>query len=75
MKRKQVALLGCLAALAGLVAWLAVRNPQPPLVPPDRDHVFVSDEGCLTCHGPAGSLPKTPTHPIGNDCLRCHGSR
>ena len=74
MKRTQVILLLCLFAVAGLVGWLAFFNRQPPMLPGDRDHAGPADE-CLVCHGPDGGVPQNPNHPIGNDCMRCHGRR
>lgn len=74
MSRKQIVLLVCLFVLAAFVAWLAVRNPQPPFVPGDEDHIGIATEDCIVCHGPDGGSPRDPNHPIGNDCLRCHGS-
>jgi mono/diheme cytochrome c family protein len=36
--------------------------------------VGIATEDCVVCHGPEGGSPRDPNHPIGNDCLRCHGS-
>jgi hypothetical protein len=75
VSRKQVGLLACLVALAAIVAWLALRNPQPPFVPEDEDHTgSIGIEDCIGCHDPDGVAPRGPNHPIGNDCHRCHGS-
>jgi hypothetical protein len=74
MKRPQLVWLALLAALGATVAYLAARNPQPPILPADLDHeAFISAEACHTCHGPDGDLPKGTNHPLGSDCLRCHG--
>lgn len=74
MKAKQVVLLAILVLVAALVGWLALRTRQPPLLPRDMAHAsFVGAERCLTCHGPAGSHPQSRNHPLGRECLRCHG--
>ena len=76
MSRAQIVALTLVAALAVLVVFLALRGRQPPLLPTDRDHArFVDAFTCLRCHGPDSPHPQTPTHPLGNECLRCHGSR
>ena len=76
MSRKQGALLVALAAAAAFVAWLAFHGRQPPLLPGDETHAsFVSPAECLTCHGPDASVPRGPKHPLGDECLRCHGNR
>lgn len=76
MKRKQVALLAGLAVVAGFVALLALRNPQPPLMPRDGEHeTFSGAEACLECHAAGRAVPQSPKHPFGNDCARCHGTR
>ena len=76
MRGRRGAILIALAAAAGLVVFLAVRNPQAPLLPPDADHAtFAGADGCLVCHGPDGALPRSTNHPIGRECLRCHGLR
>jgi cytochrome c553 len=75
MQKKQVMLLALLALLAGLVLWLANRTRQPPLLPADPDHArFDGAAACMTCHGPDGPLPQDPNHPLGQDCMRCHGT-
>ena len=74
MRSVQIAMLAGLLLLAGLVAWLALRNPQPPFLPADADHArFINAGRCLSCHGPQGESPQPANHPLGNDCLRCHG--
>lgn len=76
MTRKQVILLAALALLAVAVAWLALRNPGPPFLPADETHrVFDSADACLACHGPGGGSPRSPAHPLGTDCMRCHAPR
>lgn len=76
MNRKQAILLGILAAFAGLVAVLALRNPQPPLIPQDDAHTAATSvTACLTCHDTGGTAPRDTNHPVGNDCSRCHGWR
>jgi hypothetical protein len=74
MSRAQRILLGVLAVVALLVVWLSLRTRQPPILPNDEDHRGVTDmESCGVCHGPDGVLPRSPDHPLGFDCLRCHG--
>ncbi len=74
--RKQGYLFALLAAGAALVVWVAVRTRQPPLLPRDDTHrTFESAAACLQCHGPDGPVPQKRGHPLGRDCLRCHGSR
>jgi len=75
MNSLQKTLFGLLLVLALLVAYLAWRNPQPPLLPADEAHArFSGPEACMACHGPEGALPQSRNHPVGRDCLRCHGS-
>jgi hypothetical protein len=74
MKRSQIVALLGLLAIALLIAVLALRNPQPPILPADDEHAFFDGaEACLVCHGPEGGMPKSANHPLGNDCTRCHG--
>ena len=74
MKRTQIILLTLLLLLAAFVTYLILRNPEPPLLPHDEPHAsFVSADACLSCHGPRGVDPRGPKHPVGRDCLRCHG--
>lgn len=76
MKPAQSVALVAVVLLAALVAFLAFRTRQPPLLPADEDHARFSDvDECLECHGSDGGLPRSENHPIGNDCLRCHGAR
>ena len=76
LSRRQIASYVILSAAAILVLLLALRNPQPPLMPRDDEHnSFVSSAACLACHGPDGALPQRRSHPLGPDCLRCHGYR
>jgi hypothetical protein len=75
MSRTQGILFGVLAAVALLVVWLSLRTRQPPVLPVDEDHRNLSDlEECLICHGPDGGAPQSSDHPLGFDCLRCHGT-
>ena len=74
MNRKQIVLFSVLALVAGLIAVLALRNPQAPFLPPDEDHaVFLGGDTCFECHGPDAPAPQSDTHPVGSDCMRCHG--
>jgi len=76
MSRKQIVALAVIFGAAGLVAWLALASRQPPLLPRDDVHAaFESGIACLTCHGEGGPLPQAKRHPLGEDCLRCHGRR
>jgi hypothetical protein len=73
LSRTQKIAIAALAVFCVLVAWLALRNRQPPFVPNDEDHVGVPVAGCETCHGPDGVYFRGRNHPLGNDCTRCHG--
>jgi cytochrome c553 len=76
MNRTQWFLLSALAAVAIIVILLALRNRQPPFLPADAEHArWENAETCLTCHGPGGTSPQSKGHPLGMDCLRCHGAR
>jgi len=76
LKKKQGLLLALLALAAAAVLWLTVRSRQPPLLPADATHDrWESAEACDACHGPSGPVPRSAKHPLGFDCLRCHGSR
>jgi cytochrome c553 len=76
MQKKQWIVLAALLAAAALVAWLALSSRQPPLLPGDELHkTFDSADTCLSCHAPDGAVPQSSRHPLGHDCLRCHGSR
>jgi hypothetical protein len=69
-------MLGALAAVAALVVWLALSSRQPPVLPGDETHAtWDGASTCLACHGPDGALPQAAKHPLGEDCLRCHGRR
>lgn len=70
---QRIALVG-LVLVALLVAFLALRSRQPPILPQDADHAsFASGGTCLRCHGLDGPTPRSKNHPLGDDCLRCHG--
>ena len=74
MTRTQYVAFAALAVLAAVIVVLGTRNRQPPLLPGDEPHrTFVSATDCRECHGPDGLLPQGPNHPVGEDCLRCHG--
>ena len=76
MSRKQWIVLAAIAVAAGFIAWLALSSRQPPLLPTDDAHAaFESAASCLSCHGAEGAVPQSPRHPLGEDCLRCHGRR
>ena len=67
-------LLGVVLAFAAVVVVLAVRNRQAPVLPPDEVHATTAvPVGCEECHGPGAPLARSTNHPLGNDCLRCHG--
>lgn len=74
MRRTQIIALAVLLAAGVLVAVLALRNPQPPVLPADEDHArFAGPGACLDCHADDGVLPRSRNHPLGDDCTRCHG--
>ena len=74
MKPAQIVSIFALVTLAALVILLVVRGRQPPLLPADADHArFISSGACLSCHGPQGTSPQPKNHPLGTDCMRCHG--
>ena len=76
MRRRQRIFLVAIIVAAAFVAWLAMTSRQAPLVPGDDVHrTFESAAVCLGCHGPGAAVPQSPKHPLGADCLRCHGSR
>ena len=76
MKGAQIVSILALVALAALVIFLVVRGRQPPVLPVDGVHArFISSGACLSCHGPQGSSPQPKNHPLGTDCMRCHGMR
>jgi len=75
MNRTQWILLALLALILLLVAVLALRNPQPPVLPADETHAASRGaEACLECHASDGPAPRSRTHPVGSDCRRCHGA-
>jgi len=76
MNRKQSIVLAAIVIAAAFIAWLALSSRQPPLLPPDDAHTaFESAGACLSCHRADGAVPQSPRHPLGEDCLRCHGRR
>lgn len=74
LTRTQRVALALVGLLAALVVAIALRNPQPPLLPRDDTHAGPVGE-CLDCHGADAPLPRSDDHPLGQDCRRCHGSR
>ena len=72
MNRTQTIALAAVILFAALVALLALRSRQPPVLPADRDHArFVNPVACMTCHANF----KPPNHPIAGDgayCRTCH---
>lgn len=76
MSRRQWIALAVLALAAAVAGWLAWSGRQPPLLPHDPTHAgFESPAACLACHGEGRAVPRTPRHPLGDDCMRCHGRR
>ena len=76
MRRNQVAAIVVIVAAAAFIVWIALANRQPPLLPGDDVHAaFESGGACLGCHGDGGPLPRSKRHPLGEECLRCHGRR
>jgi hypothetical protein len=76
MKTVQRAALVAVVLVAAAVLYLTSRNQKPPFLPADADHrEFFDAATCTVCHGPAGGVPQSRNHPLGNDCLRCHGRR
>ena len=76
MKRSQWIVLAVLALAAAFILWLAVKSRQPPLLPQDETHAaWESADACDACHAVGAAVPKPAKHPLGFDCLRCHGRR
>ena len=76
MNRQKWILLLVLAAVAAVVIWLAVGQRTPPFLPSDEEHaVFTGADDCLPCHDLEGPAARSINHPVGRDCLRCHGIR
>ena len=76
MNRRQGIVLALIIVAAAFVAWLAWSSRQPPLLPEDEAHArFENAEVCLSCHAAGGAVPQSARHPLGGDCLRCHGRR
>ena len=74
MSRRQWVALALLALVAAVVAWAALFVRQAPRLPGDDVHAsFEGAAACLACHGPDGAVPRGRDHPLGDDCLRCHG--
>jgi hypothetical protein len=68
LKRTQWIALAAIALLGAVVLLFVLRNRQPPFLPNDSDHAWNGAESCLECHA-----PQDPNHPVGQDCMRCHG--
>jgi hypothetical protein len=76
VNRKQWILVAAIVIAGAFVAWLAWSSRQPPLLPDDDVHRDgASGTTCLSCHGDGGPAPRSRNHPLGDDCMRCHGSR
>ena len=76
MNKRQWIILSVIAFAAAFIGWLAWSSRQPPMLPNDDTHTtFVSAGTCLDCHGQDGAVPRSRQHPLGEDCVRCHGSR
>jgi hypothetical protein len=73
MKRAQWISFAAIALLAMLIGLLVLRNRQAPFLPADADHVWQGAASCEECHGPDG-IPRSKNHPVGKDCMRCHGT-
>ena len=74
VKTGQTIAIVAIVLLATLVIFLALRGRQPPVLPADTDHAQFSSSGsCLSCHGPDGVHPQSRNHPLGPECMRCHG--
>lgn len=73
MKRSKIVALLALLAFAAIVVALSLRNRQAPWIPDDAEHAAaIAPADCESCHGHDGVLPRSPDHPIGRDCGRCH---
>ena len=76
MNRRQWIILSFIAFAAVFIAWLARSSRQPPLMPDDEAHAtFVNAFTCRECHGAEGTVSQSKQHPLGDDCVRCHGRR
>jgi hypothetical protein len=76
MTRRQWLILAAILAVALFIVWLARSSRQAPLLPEDETHrTFDGASSCLACHAPGAAVPQSPRHPLGDDCLRCHGQR
>jgi hypothetical protein len=75
VKRSQLIALVVVALVAAFTIYLAVRGRQPPMLPADEEHTsIVGADDCLICHDPNAASPQAKNHPLGDDCLRCHGT-
>jgi len=74
VSRAQLIAFAVLAVVALAIATLAFRNRQPPMLPADAEHAeWAGATGCMECHAADGVVPQDTNHPLGEDCLRCHG--
>lgn len=64
--------IGALFMTVGLVAY-TVRH-RPAALPADADHrPGQTAAECQACHGPTGSHPRGPNHPVAEgSCFNCH---
>ena len=70
--RVAVFVASALLLTLGLVLY-TVRH-RPPALPRDHDHVAGQTAAeCLRCHGPGGTKPRGPNHPVAEgSCFNCH---
>jgi hypothetical protein len=73
VNRTQWIAVAVLAVLAGVIVVLMLRNRQAPVLPADPEHVWRGSEACVACHDADGVLPRSSNHPLGPECLNCHG--
>ncbi|MEE9291757.1 MAG: hypothetical protein V3U83_02390 [Acidobacteriota bacterium] len=72
--RRRPGLILFLAGAAILMGALVYYtfSVRPPLLPADRDHLSRDPVDCLRCHGPGGTDPRGPNHPLNDRCFECH---